>query len=226
MDLKNILIDSEEYANYIKNKIHIGGEIRFLKSIAKSGMRVIEAGGYYGLASLNLSRLIGETGKIYVFEPIEEHYETIKQNLLVNKINNAEVVPFALGKNKGDDIELYIDGDATSIAQKGSVKPVKVPVTTLDLYFKENPVDKIDLFNIDAEGSELMILKGARDILTNNNVKVFCEIHHQFLSQLDQNVHDIVNYLTRLKYRVYSVCLEDSSLSDNFDKCEYLYAFK
>jgi len=77
---------------------------------------------------------------------------------------------------------------------------------------------------MDCEGSELLVLKGAEKTLKENKVKIFFEIHHDYLSHFGQSAQDIVNYLKKLGFQVYSVSLSDLSLGKEFYKCEYMYA--
>lgn len=77
---------------------------------------------------------------------------------------------------------------------------------------------------MDCEGSELLVLKGAEKTLKENKVKIFFEIHHDHLSHFGQSAQDIVNYLKKLGFQVYSVSLNDLSLGKEFYKCEYMYA--
>ena len=77
---------------------------------------------------------------------------------------------------------------------------------------------------MDCEGSELLVLKGARETLWKNKVKIFCEILHDFLKQLGQSIEDLVEYLQRLEFQVQSVSLDDLKVGNNFENCEYVYA--
>ncbi len=62
---------------------------------------------------------------------------------------------------------------------------------------------------MDCEGSELLVLGGAEETLLKNKVKIFCEIHHDFLKQLGHSIDDIVQYLQGLEFQVQSVSLND-----------------
>ena len=82
----------------------------------------------------------------------------------------------------------------------------------------------MDLINMDYEGSELLVLRGAEETLSKNKVKIFCEIHHDFLKQPGQPIDDIVQYLQGLEFQVQSVSLNDLKTGNNFENCEYIYA--
>jgi hypothetical protein len=84
----------------------------------------------------------------------------------------------------------------------------------------------MDLINMDYEDSELLVLRGAKETLSKNKVKIFCEIHHDFLKQLGQSIEDIVQYLQGLEFQVQIVSLNDLKTGNNFENCEYIYATK
>ena len=77
---------------------------------------------------------------------------------------------------------------------------------------------------MDCEGSELLVLRVVEETLSKNKVKIFCEIHHDFLKQLGQSFEDIVQYLHGLEFQVQSVSLNDLKTGNNFENCEYIYA--
>jgi len=78
---------------------------------------------------------------------------------------------------------------------------------------------------MDCEGSELLVLRGAKETLLKNKVKIFCEVHHDFLKQLGQSIGDLVKYLQSLEFEVQSVSLNDLKVGSNFEKCDYIYAY-
>lgn len=64
--------------------------------------------------------------------------------------------------------------------------PTKVPEITLDEYVKQTGIVP-NALTIDTEGSELLILKGAIETLTNRNLKVWVSIHDD-LAERDYDV--------------------------------------
>ena len=59
--------------------------------------------------------------------------------------------------------------------------------------------------------------------MRRSKAKIFCEIYHDFLGHLGQSVqNNIVEYLHKLRFQVYSVSLADLSTGSDFDKHEYI----
>ena len=96
----------------------------------------------------------------------------------------------------------------------------------MDALFAEEKLERMDLINMDCEGSELLVLRGVERILRKNKVKIFFEVHHDFLGNLGQSVRDIVEYLRGLGFQVYGISLDDLSLNEEIERPEYVYAVK
>lgn len=72
---------------------------------------------------------------------------------------------------------------------------------TLDLYFRYESHYRPTVINIDAEGSELRVLKGAKGILTNDKPLVFVSIHPEFIKEMyGHTMDDVLDYMTGLGY--------------------------
>ena len=76
------------------------------------------------------------------------------------------------------------------------IEKYDVNVTTIDNYCKKNGINKIDFLKTDTEGFELKVLKGAKELMSNNkiqfiHVEMFFELN--FIGQ--SSAGDIFNFL-------------------------------
>ena len=101
---------------------------------------------------------------------------------------------------------------------------VEVDLVQLDEFLGTRGQERLELLNMDCEGSELFVLQGAEEILKTNPVNVFVEVHHEFLKALGQSVHDLLGFLRGRGYSASTVSLSDLKRGENWDTCEYLYA--
>jgi len=214
---------SPEYKAHMQEHAHERGEREFLESVIQTGMTAVDAGGHFGLAACAISRAIGGMGRLYCFEPIPEHREILRNNLEKNALRNVEIVPVALGKHAGKT-RFYKDNDGTSIVPKPDRESTEADVVQLDSFFRERKLERLDLLNMDCEGSELFVLQGAEELLTANPISVFVEVHHELLKSLGQSVHDLLGFLRGLGYEVSTVSLSDLKRGEDWNTCEYLYA--
>ena len=220
MDL--FVYDSPAFGNFLKDNPHERGEVRFLESIVKEGMNVIDIGANIGITTVTIAKKIGG-GKLYSFEPVPEYFDTLRKNLSSNRLENVRVYELAVTDQVGR-LNFYQKGLSSGIIFEEGAKKFEASATTVDRFLSEEKIERIDLINMDCEGSELLVLRGAKETLWENKVNIFCEVHHDFLKQLGQSVGDLVKYLQSLEFEVQSVSLDDLKVGNNFEKCDYIYA--
>jgi FkbM family methyltransferase len=223
MEIELFLYDSPAFKDFLKDNPHEAGEMKFLESIVKEGMHVIDIGANIGITTVAIAKRIRRRGKLYSFEPVPEYFKILKDNVSSNGLENVKVYELAVTDQVGR-IYFYQKELSSGIVFEEGAKRFEVSTTTIDRFLSEEKIGRIDLINMDCEGSELLVLRGAKETLSKNKVKIFCEIHHDFLKQLGQSVQDLVQYLQGLEFQVQSVSLNDLKMGNNFEKCEYIYA--
>lgn len=217
------LYGSPAFKAFLKSNPHEEGEVKFLESIVKEGMDVIDVGGHIGVTAVAISKKVGKRGQVYCFEPVPEFFDILRKNLSANRLESVKAFQLAVSDRIGRT-DFYKKGASSAIVFEEGAKKFKVNTTTIDKFLSEEKVEKIDLINMDCEGSELLVLRGAEETLQRNKVKIFCEIHHDFLRDLGQSIQDIVEYLQQLGFKVYSVSLSDLRIGNDFNEPEYIYA--
>ncbi|UUX95154.1 FkbM family methyltransferase [Aquabacterium sp. J223] len=135
--------------------------------LLRPGDRALDVGANIGIVTLLMSRLVGSTGQVHSFEPNPVVSSRLMAAVAHSGVGNVTVYPKALGDQPGKLI-LNVPPDnagAASLvhgyAEPGTVR-VEVPVVRLDDEISQGP---IRLMKIDVEGFELMVLRGARNLL-------------------------------------------------------------
>ena len=223
MEIELFLYNSPAFKNFLKDNPHEQGELKFLESIAEEGMNVIDIGANIGITAVAVAKKIGRRGKLYSFEPVPEYFNILKKNISSNRLENVKAYELALTDQVGR-VDFYQKGLSSGIVFEEGAKKFKVSTTNIDRFLSEEEIERIDLINMDCEGSELLVLKGAKETLRKNKVKIFCEIHRGFLKELGQSIEDLVQYLQGLEFQVESVSLNDLKVGNNFENCDYVYA--
>ncbi len=201
---------------------HHAGEVKFLQSIAETGMFVIEGGSHHGATALAIAEAVGPAGRVYAFEPVPQYYAQLKENLSLCA-ENAQAYMLALGGRSGR-ICFYKHGEGSGITPVDGAKMIFVRATGIPEFVTRQEMPRLDLLHLDCEGSEMFVLDGARDILIEQKPRIFCEIHHEYLEELNQSVNDVVNFLERIGYDVEPVQVEDTETRTNFQDCSHIYA--
>jgi FkbM family methyltransferase len=135
------------------------------------GMRVVDVGAHLGYEAMLASLLVGREGRVVSFEPQEQISGWTVKNL--RRFPQARVVKVAAGQSRGklvftecDIARSAFSGQATE-PNAGVGRRYEVEVATISqvLVKGERPVDFI---KCDAEGTEMAVLRGAVDILSED----------------------------------------------------------
>ena len=142
---------------------------------------VFDIGSNIGYVSIAMSRIVGESGKVYSFEAIPSTAKRCKKNLELNNCNNVMLVNKALSDEcLTTEFRIPDSGDTHSMASmvwhknKSDVIIVEVDTITLDLdlQFKNlNP----SFIKIDVEGSEGKVILGMQKLIAKNQPIIFVE---------------------------------------------------
>lgn len=156
----------------------------------KPGDVFYDIGGNAGFFSLIGARCVGDSGHIFTFEPLPENIKETRSQFELNKTSNCTLVEVAVSDCVGE-IE-FCEGDTTSEAhikrhenEQGNVNVVKT-ITIDEFARNERPPDFIKM---DIEGSEIMALRGAEEILqSKRQPKLLIEFHGKDLAEQGQSI--------------------------------------
>ncbi len=172
----------------------------------KPGQVVIEAGANNGTETVLLSRLVGSSGKVFAFEPVEHIYKTLQLNLSINRCENVMAEQKALGESEG---ELYFNvlsadfcnqGMASKYDESSADAKVLVQQTSIDSLLIKNNIQVVDFIKMDIQGAEIELLKGAQHTLQKSRPIIFTEATEEFLS-----IEKLFEALSHLDYAVYRI---------------------
>jgi len=178
--------------------------------VPSEGWTVLDIGAYVGLFSMRASRLVGDSGRVVAFEPNPLAWYWLKRHIFINKLNNIEALPIALGSYNGvTEFYILVKGniEASSIIKDHVIKQagalgkfiaVKVPIFRLDSIAEKLRLNYVDLMKIDVEGAELDVLKGSRRIIERGRVeRIIVEVHIDVV-----NERDVENFLLENNFKV------------------------
>lgn len=148
------------------------------------GSVVMDVGGNIGAVASWLARRVGPAGRVIVFEPDAGNLVTLRRNLALNGVANAEVVEKGAWESAGT-LEFHAGGNYTSSFRETDYvrkrpdlyRVVSLPVTTIDAEVARLGLQRLDLIKMDIEGSEGPALRGARDTLRRLRPAVVVETH-------------------------------------------------
>ncbi len=173
---------------------------QLLSRLLRPGDTFVDVGANNGYFALLAGQFVGAAGRVIAIEPNPRAVERLRRNVELNGLGTTvQVRPIALGGAEGEQ-RLYIsrfeDGWASLLPFAGARRSVPVRVSTLDHELAS--ADGI-VMKLDAEGSEMQILRGMSRYLEHaQDVAMILEWNHLFGSR------SLWEYL-RERFRVYRI---------------------
>ena len=149
----------------------------YLSEHVKNGDSVIDVGACFGLYTVAFSRLVGTDGDVYAFEPDPYMFRLLQENIKRLHLTNVISFNIALGENNRVAKFYVTDGGMSSLEPMAGLRSVtSVIVKTLDSF----DFQKIDWLKIDTEGTEHLVLEGAKQLLERCDPRMLIEFLPQF----------------------------------------------
>jgi FkbM family methyltransferase len=155
-----------------------------LTEYVKPGMVAYDIGANVGFLSILMARLVGPTGQIVCFEPMPQNAQAIRHNVELNDFKHVVVREEAVGDHEGQ-VSLMVDHFSSNhrleltgkkiARQEGTIT---VQLRNLDSPARVAPeLRPPNLIKMDAEGVEVMILRGAKELLARARPVMLIELH-------------------------------------------------
>jgi FkbM family methyltransferase len=176
--------------------------------LVKDGDTIFDIGGNMGWYSIGLYKT-KKNVDIHTFEPIPNTYESLVGNARINgakiKINN-----FGLSDRK-QDLTFYFykegSGNASAAIMNNDRENIEVKchVDTLDNYFIEQKLEKLDFIKCDVEGAELLTFRGGIKTIEKCKPIVFTEMLRKWSAKFDYHPNEIIELFKSMGYGCYFV---------------------
>jgi FkbM family methyltransferase len=147
-------------------------EVSFILSVLEPGMIFFDVGANAGLFAVSAAKKIGGD-RVFAFEPCSSTCEILKENLRLNRVPDTHVEQIALGDTIGDGV-LQVNArgkDGLNTLGRAShpdsqvVAQESVRIMTVDAFTRERDIPRVDVVKADIEGAELMLFRGAKELL-------------------------------------------------------------
>ncbi|MFA6075239.1 MAG: FkbM family methyltransferase [Negativicutes bacterium] len=176
------------------------GEFELFKQIVREGNIILEIGANIGAHTVALSRIVGQSGTVFAFEPQRLVFQVLAGNLAINSITNTFCYQKAVGELPGTlmvpllDFEKENNWGGLSLGswEQGEVVDV-ITVDSMDLPF-------CHFIKIDVEGMELDVLKGAKQTIDKYQPIMYVE------NDREEKSVALIKYLLMLGYELYWHC--------------------
>ncbi len=132
----------------------------------------MDIGANLGVYSLQLSKIVGPTGRVIAFEPVPQTFELLAANMAYGPYRNITLLNAAVSEGTGPagmnipkeeetGLDSYYEAHLTSGEAELSV--MCIAIDSLGIF------GRIKLIKIDVEGEEILALKGMKDLLRRDH---------------------------------------------------------
>jgi FkbM family methyltransferase len=179
----------------------------FFRTVRR-GDTIVDAGANAGYYTIIGSRLVGDKGKVYAFEPEPANFALLEKNVRLNGLTNVVLERKALSNRKGS-IKLFLagsnKGDHRIYQPERESRPsVDVEAVRLDDYFRGQG-RRIDVLKVDTQGAEGLILEGMTGLLEARSYgpTIFMELWPHALRAMGTDPGAVLEMLRSHGYQFY-----------------------
>lgn len=194
----------------------IEGEMLGLARVVRAGDVCVDVGANYGLYTHELSRLVGDGGRVHSIEPLPEAYRVLSALVGLRSLRNVETHQVALGEHAESSVlsvpwrhglpvhgRAYLTSGAHgrgANAEFRSSRDVQVEVVSLDGLAARGALRRVDFLKADVEGAELAILRGGAALLERWHPTLLLEIEDRHTARYGHAASDVLDWLTARGY--------------------------
>lgn len=184
----------------------------------RKGDVVVDVGANIGYVSAICAACVGESGRVYSFEPSKRtigHIIHLSEQL-------PQIIPQQYAVSMSSGTVVFVDeemSDRSHISVDDSVG-YSVPSVTLDSWALDHDVNSVSFVKIDAEGSDLGVIVGAAGLIRSHEPIVEFEA---FSSDAVQDIHNAITSAGPGDYLIYRVrnsypfnLLANATFSNNY----------
>jgi len=192
-DTKNNLADVLDYKvkfldfnllRYLFNEIFLNKEYYFKTD--KKSPTIIDCGSNIGMSILYF-KMLYPRANIIAFEPGEETYACIEENIRLNRLESVEIHKVALSNIEGNIDFYYDEDDVGSLTMSSVYERMPKQKRTVSAVLLSSYIDsEIDFLKMDIEGAEFNVLQELHE--KNKLFFVQCmaiEYHHHINKGVD-----------------------------------------
>lgn len=186
-------------------------------SILRSGDVAVDIGAHVGLHTVSMARAVRKNGKVFCFEPLPSAFEKLDKLVADNKYPTAGdigvIIPYmlALGDEEGSAQFVHVPAFPEYSGFKERVyhvdglltETISVEVKKLDSF--KSVFGRVRYIKIDAEGGELSILKGGREVILGSMPIISFEMGNAALVNYSYSAADYFDFFYNIGYNLFSI---------------------
>jgi FkbM family methyltransferase len=187
--------------------------LKLISSTVREGDTCIDIGAQKGYVSLTLAQAVGKNGRVLAFDADKRAVSNLAANINRSNQSVIEVFHRALGEREGSctfvlsKVLGWSSRFPNELAQTAVEMTVEVTVSSFDEMIARKEVsiepNKVSFIKLDAEGSELLILKGMKSFLSTARPALSVEVNCDSLSAAGSSPQELQELLDELGFDLY-----------------------
>ena len=184
-------------------------EINMMNNMLQNNAVIFDIGANIGWHSLNLA-VASRDRQIYSFEPVLSTYDSLLENLNINKVKNVRAYNLGFSKEEGV-LDFYFKKGVTgnsslkNLSEEDDVVKIKCNIKILDKFIYDLDLQHLDFIKCDVEGAELLVFQGALNVLKKYKPVVFAEILRKWAYKFSYDPNEIFNLFTSIDYCAFTI---------------------
>jgi FkbM family methyltransferase len=152
-------------------------ELEFLFRFLDAGATVVDVGANVGTHSLGFAHVVGARGRVLSFEPQQEVFDLLRENIRANAVDIVRPYRLALGSAPSVryvprvDYAAHVNVGGISLLTEPSGESYPVDVMSIDGL----ALADVRLIKVDVEGMESEVIRGAAETLIRCRPYLFVE---------------------------------------------------
>lgn len=171
-----------------------------------------DVGGHIGYHAVRAANCVGAGGRVFAFEADPDIFQQLARNLA--QFPWAEATHAAVWNRDGaltfERSSVAAEsgwGTLSEVRDAGKGEHIQVRSVALDPWCSEKNVKRWDMMKLDAEGSELAVLRGARESLEKFHPAMIIEINGPLLKEAGIAPTEVAGFLEAANYRLFALSL-------------------
>jgi len=189
---------------------------RALRALVTPGDVFIDIGAHIGYHAVCAAIAVGPRGRLFAFEADPRNFARLSEHLApfpwatpVAKAVSAETGTMVFERSSEPGESGW--GTLTNVRDLAKGEHIRVDAISLDDWISANPAGSIAAMKIDAEGSEVHILRGAQNFLRQARPAIVIEANDVVLRQAGTSALELAQMLRAADYEIYE--LDSATLS-------------
>ena len=186
--------------------------------IKKYNGSFVDCGCNFGAYSIPIAKKF-KNQNIYAFDASKKAINSLRQNIILNKIKNINYFNIGIGDKK---TEMHFNEEISELKNDGSYrftkdkKKEKIKIFKLDDIFKSKKIKlkKNIIIKIDLEGFDFLALKGLKSTLKKSKVLIFIEISKMLLNNSNNFFKEFALFVKKNKLNIYDLNLKNKNVDE------------